>query len=233
MARIALPQDLREKARASFYPTVYSSEDGRFLLRFLQHTGEPDEVYLRRVNTLSPSEENRRPSSMPGLEPPLEFEPPGKIHNREQERRNSALKIKAHILNQLDRIADQWVDIGERFLAAAEDADPQQLDALATQGAPVNYHDPWNGSTALHYVAAQGARPALRVLLKTGKCDFLARDHEGRLVSEMAGAHGRDLVMERLLLMKEIRQARQTGVPLEHIYRRNLTVRPAPPSSPQ
>jgi hypothetical protein len=229
MARIALPQNLREKARASFYPTVYASGAGRSLIKFLQTSGEPDEVYLRRLikqwppHMRLPSLENS-PYTIPELEQ--------QMHSAERERRNRALQIKTYILNQLDRLADQWVNIGEQFIAAAEDADPEQLEALAARGAPVNYHDPWDGATALHYVAAQGARPAFRVLMKTGKCDFLARDDQGRLGLEMVCAYGRDLVMERLLLMKEIRQARQTGVPLDHIYRRDLTVRPAPPSSP-
>jgi ankyrin repeat protein len=227
--RIALPQDLREKARLSFYPTVYSSDDGRSLVRFLQHSGELDEVYLRRVNMLLPSLEIS-PFTMPESEEPPDFALPGQIRSAERDRKNRALQIKTYILRQLDRLADQWVDIGEEFIAAAEDADPERLEALAAQGAPINYHDPWNGATALHYVAAQGARPAFRVLLKTEKCDFLARDDEGRLVSEMAGAYGRDLVMERLLLMKEIKQARQTGVPLDHIYRRDLSAGPEPPS---
>jgi ankyrin repeat protein len=178
---------------------------------------------------LSPSLENS-PYTIPELQQPTDFGLPGQIHSAERDRKNRALQAKTYILRQLDRLADQWVDIGEEFIAAAEDADPERLEALAAQGAPINYRDPWNGATALHYVAAQGARPAFRVLLKTGKCDFLVRDDEGRLVSEMAGAYGRDLVMERLLLMKEISQARQTGVPLDHIYRRDLSARPAPPS---
>jgi len=154
------------------------------------------------------------------------------FHDPDAERRKKVIEINTYLQNYLVRLADRWVDSGEEFLAAAEDADPERLEALAAKGAPVNYHDPWNGATALHYVAAQGARRAFRVLMKTGKCDFLARDDEGRLISEMAGAYGRDLVMERLLLMKEIRQARQTGVPLDHIYRRDRAVYPSSAPEP-
>jgi len=89
----------------------------------------------------------------------------------------------------------------------------------------VNYPDPRTDAAALHYVAAQGARPAFRVLLKSGRCDFLIRDKRGRLASELAGVYGRDLAMERLLLKKEIAQARRQGVPLEEIYKTSSLAR--------
>jgi ankyrin repeat protein len=122
---------------------------------------------------------------------------------------------------ELVMLVDRFVDLGEQFLAAAEDADPKQLESLAARAAPVNYRDPRNGATALHYVASQGARPAFRALLKIGRCDFLVRDNQERLASELAGTYGQDLAMERLLLKKEIRQARETGVPIDYIYRRD------------
>ena len=75
-------------------------------------------------------------------------------------------EIKTFILHNLDLLADPFISLGEQFLSAAEDADPERLEALAAQGAPVNYHDPRNGLTALHYVAAQGARRAFRALLR-------------------------------------------------------------------
>ena len=206
MSRQVLTTEMRRRARDSLYPFLFESNEGNSLLQNLQlEDQENTKKLLEEIRRLSQATEH--------------------------------IKMLKEILNgvneNLDQITvqlDRSVDLGERFLAAAEDADPERLEALVRQGAPVNYHDPWDGATALHYVAAQGARPAFRVLLKTGKCDFLARDDEGRLVSEMAGAYGRDLVMERLLLMKEIRQARRTGVPFDHIYRRDLTVRPTSPS---
>jgi hypothetical protein len=206
MSRQALTTEMRSKARDSLYPFVFETDEGKSLLRSLQSQDQ---------NTTHSWEEIRRLIQVEG-----QIEAIKNLLNG----MNEYLKQLAH------QLADRWVDIGERFLAAAEDADSERLEALAAQGAPVNYHDPQNGATALHYVASRGSRPALRVLLKTGECDFLARDNKGRLVSEMAGVYGRDLVMERLLLIKEIRQARQTGVPLNHIYRRDHPVRPAPPS---
>jgi ankyrin repeat protein len=141
-------------------------------------------------------------------------------------------EIKTFILRNLDLLADSFISLGEQFLAAAEDADPERLEALAAQGAPVNYHDPRNGLTALHYVAAQGARRAFRALLRIGGLDFLARDDRGRLASEMAGAFGQNLAMERLLFRKEIQEAREKGIPLEQLYRRDATPRLTTPPNP-
>ena len=103
----------------------------------------------------------------------------------------------------------------EALLHAARCADAQALKREIAGGASVTARDFNSGATALHYVAAQGARPCLRVLLATGKCDHLARDREGRLASELAGVYGRDPAMARLLIRKELQQARAQGLELK------------------
>jgi ankyrin repeat protein len=97
--------------------------------------------------------------------------------------------------------------LGRQFVQAAKECNARKLKLLLDQEAPVNYKDPSDKMTALHYIAAYRARPALRVLLKSGKCDFLIRDGQGRLPSQLAREFARDDVMARLLLIKEIRQA--------------------------
>ncbi|MBK8174855.1 MAG: hypothetical protein IPK66_06170 [Rhodospirillales bacterium] len=82
-------------------------------------------------------------------------------------------------------------------------------------GASVNARDRETGAAALHLTAAQGARPAMRVLFASGKCDHLARDRQGRLASELAGVYGRDPAMARLLMRKELQQARAQGLELK------------------
>ena len=101
-----------------------------------------------------------------------------------------------------------------RFLRAAENGDAARLGELLARGVPVNSRDPDTGATALHYAAAQGARRALRVLLRDGGSDHLIRDKQGRLPSELAGLYGNDPAMARLLLRKEAEQARASGVRL-------------------
>jgi len=181
---------------------------------------EPDEFYLRRVSSLREQGVGADVlGSLPRIDPQIQ-------------RKHAVEEIKTFILHNLDLLADSFISLGEQFLAAAEDADPERLEALAAQGAPVNYHDPRNGLTALHYVAAQGARRAFRALLRIGGLDFLARDDQGRLASEMAGAYGRNLAMERLLFRKEIQQAREKGIPLEQLYQRDTAHRPTTPPNP-
>jgi Ankyrin repeats (many copies) len=211
--RPPLTEKLRAEARASVYPLVYMSEQGKILMGLFPGDHEPDELYLGRVFRFETHQE------MVG-------------RDRSDRNRNSVEEIKASLVQSLDRLADSFIALGEQFLAAAEDADPERLKALAAQGAPVNYHDPRNGLTALHYVAAQGARRAFRALLRIPGLDYLARDDQGRLASEMAGAYGRNLAMERLLFRKEIQQAREKGIPLEQLYQRDAAPRSVPSPSP-
>jgi hypothetical protein len=214
--RPPLNETLREKARASLYPVVYVSERGKMLLGMMQHDHEIDQIYLRRVLRLQREH---------GI---VEHDILSPLSAQQQRAQTTAQEIKESLLLSLDRLADSLVSLGEQFLAAAEDADPGRLEGLAAQGAPVNYHDPKNGATALHYVAAQGARRAFRALLRIGGLDFLARDHRGRFASEMAGVYGENLAMERLLFRKEIQQAREKGIPLEQLYRRDAAPRSTP-----
>src|SRR4051794_15267175 len=117
--------------------------------------------------------------------------------------------------------------LGLEFLKAAQSGSARRLQDLFGKSAPVNFTDPTTGATALHYVAAYAARPAFRVLLKTGQCDFLIRDRKGRLASELAGVYGHDLPMERLLLKKEIQQARAQGIDPTGLYKVSAR-KPAP-----
>lgn len=103
----------------------------------------------------------------------------------------------------------------EALLHAARCADAEAIKREIEAGASVNARDFNSGASALHYVAAQGARPALRALLASGKCDHLIRDRDGRLPSELAGVYGRDPAMARLLMRKELQQARAQGFELK------------------
>ena len=212
--RPPLTEKLRSKAKASFSAVAYRSDRGRALLQLLPSAGETDELYLHRINSMEHDERKPDVTFIPRLY---------LVTSKKHQGRDAAQENKTSILRSLDQLADEWVTLGEKFLAAAEDADPERLLTLAAEGAPINYQDPRNGAAALHYIAAQAARPALRILLKIGGCDFLLRDEKGRLASDLAGVYGHDLVMERLLLNKEIRQAREAGVPMEQLYRRDPT----------
>ena len=106
------------------------------------------------------------------------------------------------------------IKLGNEFLHTAERGDAQKLQIYIDEGFPATWQDPETGETALHIVAACQARNALRVLLKNNKCDFLLRDAQGRLPSEMAYLHGNDPATARLLGNKERKQAEAQGVKL-------------------
>jgi ankyrin repeat protein len=114
-----------------------------------------------------------------------------------------------------------YMELGLEFVEAARECNAAKLQRLLDRNAPVNYPDPWDQATALHYIAAYRARPALRILLKSGKCDFLIRDGQGRLPSQLAREYGHDDAMARLLLIKEIRQAQARGIDPASLYRRS------------
>jgi hypothetical protein len=105
-------------------------------VRLLPSDGEPDEFYLRRVSSLRRGQGVGTDvlGSLPSLDPQVR----GK---------RAVEEIKTFILHNLDLLADSFISLGEQFLAAAEDADPERLEALAAQGTPVNAQDCWTASS--------------------------------------------------------------------------------------
>src|SRR5690606_36597763 len=111
------------------------------------------------------------------------------------------------IASELDRVLT-----GHELLEAARQGAEVTVRRFAGEdGAPVNFQDPRTGATALHYAAAFRARPVLRALIKSGKCDFLIRVRKGRLAWELA-SNADDPAVARLLLMKTARPARERGL---------------------
>jgi hypothetical protein len=110
-------------------------------------------------------------------------------------------------------------DLGLQFLRAAKTGDADKLKNLLRKGAPVNLVDPVNRAAALHYIAAYDARPALRVVLKCAELDYLVLDRDGKFPSELAREVGNDEGMARLLLIKEMRQARAWRIDPAVMYR--------------
>lgn len=114
----------------------------------------------------------------------------------------------------------------ERFISGVEDGGSQMsLINCVKRGyarnarlrieedhADVNEQDEF-GMTALHYAAAFGARQCLRVLVNSGQCNYLLKDHRGRYASELAFSCGKDYAVGVLLSKKQIKQAYEQGVP--------------------
>ena len=106
------------------------------------------------------------------------------------------------------------ISLGREFLKAARRGNPQMIGAFIEEGFPANYQSPQTGQSALHITAATKARMALRVLVGSGLCDYLLRDHQGRLASELAYLFGEDRAVTRWLRIHERRQAKARGIKL-------------------
>jgi hypothetical protein len=103
-------------------------------------------------------------------------------------------------------------EASEKLLHAARTANAIELAFWIETGANVNVQDD-ELMTPLHHAAAMGARPCIRLLVKTGRCDYLLKDKYGRYASELAYEWGRDFGVGRLLSKKQARQAyEQRGV---------------------
>ena len=84
---------------------------------------------------------------------------------------------------------------------------------LIEGGANVNVQDE-RGMTALHYAASNGARPCLRLLVSSGRCDYLIKDNRNLYAFELAIEWGKDYAVARLLGKKQRQQALKEGKPI-------------------
>lgn len=111
--------------------------------------------------------------------------------------------------------SDKAMDaLGREFLHIARRGNLRMLTGFIEEGFPVNWQDARNSQSALHVAAAAKARKAVLVLTESNRCDFLLRDKEGRLASEMAFLFGDDPAAARLLRIHERRQAAAKGITL-------------------
>ena len=99
----------------------------------------------------------------------------------------------------------------EQLLYAAKANSMEMTKAALAQDGNPNFQDE-DGMTALHHAAAHGSRTALRLLVASGKCDYLIPDHRGRYPSDLAIAWSRDFAVARLLTRKRLNQAHVLGV---------------------
>lgn len=95
------------------------------------------------------------------------------------------------------------------LMLAIRIGDPTRTADAIKAGANVNLRDR-HGMTPLHHAAA-GSRACVRVLVKTGECDYLARDAQGRYAFELAIEWARDVAVGRLLAKKQAQQAAARG----------------------
>ena len=98
----------------------------------------------------------------------------------------------------MDRLGRDWIESARRGDVAA-------VRAWLEEGFPITYQDRLTGETAMHAAAGSQARAVVRLLLPLWP-DFLIRDGQGRLASELAYLYGEDPALSRLLAIKEQKQ---------------------------
>ena len=103
------------------------------------------------------------------------------------------------------------VVLGHQLIEATRERAADLAARAIAEGADVNVQDA-HGMTALHHAAAHGARPCIRILVGSGKCDYLIRDHLDRYAFEIAAEWARDYAVGRLLAKKQAQQAAAQGV---------------------
>ena len=102
------------------------------------------------------------------------------------------------------------IRLGREYIEAARDGDGDLVRAFMEEGFPIAWSEWRTGETALHAAAGSRARPAIRVLVQHWP-DFLIRDRQGRLASELAYLYGEDPAMAHLLGIRERKDAIATG----------------------
>lgn len=195
--------------RSYFLNAALSTDYGRRLKEFMRRDGESDKAYGTRVNLFREErliDEHRAQSEKDDLLQRM----------REHHEPTSHARLPGEELawKAIQEFVDELLSLRGPFMQAARQGKAETLRAMLARGFPVNYQDPETGDTALHLVAAHQARKALRVLLATGECNFLLRDGQGRLSSEVAYLDGRDPAVSRLLGIKEKKQGAAEGVTL-------------------
>lgn len=108
--------------------------------------------------------------------------------------------------------ADVTIMLGKELLKVAQHGNVNKLKLFIDEKFPVNYQDPETSETVLHIAAGSRARKVLRLILSTGQCDFLLRDEQGRLASELAFLYGQDIAVAKLLGIKERKQGEAQGI---------------------
>lgn len=150
------------------------------------------------ANRKSQKKEGDSASGRPGPDIPSMHEMSDELGDRLKEHRfRYSLRRPDYLL---------FMFIREFNVAAAE-------DALAAVPSLATALDEQTGGTALHVAAAYDCREIVRLLVNTGRCDYLAEDDAGRTPAAVARRLGADPVISRLLARKEAQQRRNQSPP--------------------
>ena len=96
---------------------------------------------------------------------------------------------------------------GQYLIETLLDVDVWRFDELIKGGANVNFQNPSNGWTPLHYIAHLGRRDELRIISKIKGLDYLITNNDGHIPMELAALNSfSDPVVLRYLQMQSSKQ---------------------------
>ena len=93
---------------------------------------------------------------------------------------------------------------------AIEAGDGERLLRIIAEGGDVNARGSVTKASLLHLAAANSAHKCLAVLARTRQCDYLVRDNNGYLPSEISIIHSNDIRAGTFLARMEARQRGRT-----------------------
>ncbi|MCE6978596.1 ankyrin repeat domain-containing protein [Pseudomonas frederiksbergensis] len=125
---------------------------------------------------------------------------------REERKRRNDVPLPQDAETDAVRIASRKKHEEQMFIRDVKDGNILSIKFAIQSRTDVNAQDKF-GMTALHYAAATGFRPCIRLLVNSGLCNYLLKDNKGRLASELAYEWGKDYAVGLLLQKKEVRQA--------------------------
>ncbi len=117
------------------------------------------------------------------------------------------------IEEKLEIESERMSDLGIQLIKAVKKPydSGDEVRQLLAQGAPVNYQEKNTEATALHLAAGYNDLGAVEAIMAQPEINYLIRDNQGRLVSELASKAGNTELAE-ILIGKIKEQADSKGV---------------------
>lgn len=109
-----------------------------------------------------------------------------------------------------ERMSEKSIDM--EFLYAVCEGNLRKVKQLIDDVEDINIRVAGTGGSALHVVAKYQLKDIFKVLRQRTDLDYLARDHEGRLPSQLAMSSEENIGLGAFLIKMERQQARKKGV---------------------
>jgi len=124
----------------------------------------------------------------------------------------SDIDSETGIANNLLPYVEEMLRLLPEYYRAVHTGNTEKLKAIFDKGFPVNFINPVTQLTALLSLAGSHGKKGIKVLLEMDSVDYLIRDREGRLASEMAIMYSNDVDMAIILMEKEDAQGEREGI---------------------